>query len=293
MTNEVKEDIDIDSMDFDELSKHLDDVEGVKTEMDTESQSEPEETDGANEDTKEEVQEETEESKEDETSNESPFTKGKSRDELLEIISNNNKNASRQENEIHNFRKSQDEMRTELNEIKKINTDNKTKEKEDDIYKDYDKDDLNIIDTRVVKILEQRNENERINNQKQQERYSDENEQVWKSIADTMSITDPDLKVNLEKKLLDEIKSKGKESTLSSKGWVSAYSRRILPELSKSKESLKPSTSKEGLIKRKKDASTTTGGANTSSNNSLKGKPEPSDPDEYVKWLIANTGERI
>ena len=224
--------------------------------------------------------------------------KGKERTDLISSIQNGSKKISRQNNEIFllkNQLKTERESREAiLSEIKSSKASNEVNEDED-LLSGYDKNDINVINRLVKKQLDANNQNIIRQQKEDQERIEKENDSAWNRYSETLEIIDPNGHSRIKESLINEIQQKGNASTLFKKGWVQSFVKANLkaPSGSKSNSLTQSSNNKTNLVKRKSNAATINGGSNTSNGGSFKGKPEPSDPAEYLKWYKDNTGISI
>jgi hypothetical protein len=92
---------------------------------------------------------------------------------------------------------------------------------------------------------------------------------------------------------MKEIKAKDGYDPLYKKNFVKDFCKDYVNQ--KNSNSGHKPDNKDGLVRKKRLASTANGGgsAASSGSGSLKGKPIPDDPDEYLKWLEDNKGIKI
>lgn len=284
--------IDYESMSEEELSNYLDEQEGKLKETKEEVQSDSGEQQNEQEQEQEEQVEENnsladsanEEQVQEEDNDESVFYKNKKREDLIETIEHGTRKITRQENDIHRLNRELEEIRKN----QKATVERQPKEKDviDELSEQYDSNDISAIDKiveRKLKLIEERRANEK---KQFVEQTVQENELSWSSIQTTLDNLDKGMSKKVQDVLINEMKTQGAENTLQVKGWVTDYTARILPTLNKK---VQPQ-SDEKLIKRKVSASTAGSSNKAPDDRSWIGKPEPKDPDDYLKWLKQNHG---
>jgi hypothetical protein len=217
-----------------------------------------------------------------------PFFKGKSRDELIDIIQHGTQKISRQQNEINNFRLRYEKNNTTL-ENKNVNE----KQPIDDLYEHYDKDDVESIQQIVRQTLKAEDENNRRQQELVLESNENQNQIAWKSLSNLLNVQNPEVARSIEDQLNTEIATMGRERTLQVPEWVNQKVQGLLPQLNTS-NNLNQTNSNMNIRRKKASAATaSSGGGTVSGDSSMKGKPEPSDPEQYVQWLAQNHGLNI
>lgn len=298
MTDTQNNTLDFDSMSEDQLASYIDSG-GATSEV---VEAEKDQDNGVEQpsEQKEEVTEENqvEDDQQEEVYEEDVRFKGKERPDLISSIQNGSKKISRQNNEIYLLK---NQLRTEresreaiLNDIKSSKA-IKEVDEVDDLLSGYDKNDINVINKLVKKQLDANNQLIIKQKKEDQERIESDNDSSWNRYSETLAILDPTSHERIKESLINEIQQKGNASTLYKKGWVQSFVKANLKDSggSTSNSSNQSSNNKTNLVKRKSNAATINGGSNTSGGGSLKGKPEPSDPVEYLKWCKDNLGISI
>ena len=246
-----------------------------------------------------EVVEEEVEEVEEVLNEESPFYKNKSRDDLIQSLEHGTQKISRQENELNGIRK-----QLELIQQNQLLLSNQQKadpgdvDEAEEFLSQFDDDQMRAIDLIIEKKIKNDHEKELKNTSEQKDRNQKENNLAWKGLENTLNYISPGLKRKAEDLLLKEMESLGEDQTIYKSEWLQSFIEKRLPTLSLNDESnLKPNNSngynKDSLIKKKVNASTISSGSYNAGETSLKGKPEPRDPDEYLQWLNQNSGLKI
>lgn len=213
---------------------------------------------------------------------EKEFYKGKSREELIAMVENGTRKISEQGNAIHQFKTQLDSVQAQVQTIQS----SKEQKQEDDIlsqYRDEDKEAIRKL-IRQERLAETQQQQE--TSKQERQRAVDENERFWESLQ----AINPKLAAEIQPKVFDTIR-KDPDNTYYKPGWMAQNFRSFIPAQGGNAGQTTPN---DGLIRKKVGAATAVGGtSNPSQTSSLKGKPEPSDPDEYVKWLRDNQGISI
>jgi hypothetical protein len=296
--------LDFDSMTEEELEAYLDEKEGVgqsRQSPEVEQVETEEAEDGGAESAnveqpENEVQDDTPETGEDndessEESEESPFYRGKKREDLIKTIEHGTKKISSQENSINQLKKELEELKANQQTILTQQSTQKPQSEEDDYTDLYDSDDLKAIDKLVEKKLRQIEEQKQTQSQQQIKMNAQNNELEWASIESSLTVLDPKMAGDLKESLLKEMQVNGAENTIQQPNWVREFAITSLQRLRNSTDTTRKRN--DGLIERKRNATSVGSGSVVASDNSLKGKPEPDDPELYVKWLAQNQGIKI
>jgi hypothetical protein len=212
---------------------------------------------------------------------ESPFYKGKSREEVIEMQENAKRKISQQQNELH-------QMRLEMENIKgQVSALAKPVETKEDPFeaalKTYDKEDLRIIEQIAERKIREKEEL-RLNETKEKTRKAQEaNEATWRILAPIISSTYPTMANQIQDEIMDKIKA-DPENTLNKEGWLESYWRSYkVPESASSRKT----ESNEVVVKRKIMAATVGGGnGSVSGNGTAKKSVESMNAEEYADYML-------
>jgi|TARA_R100000093_G_scaffold65670_1_gene36724 hypothetical protein len=288
MTEQEKnEDINFDSMDEEQLEKFINSG-GETSDPESDETSEKEETEKVSEEKKEEeVNDESDDSEEpekenqeeetEESNSESAFYKGKNREDLIEMIDEQNRHISRQGNEIGSLRKIQDQVNDLESEVRA-----KPKKEEDDLLSSYDSQDIQAIEL----ILDKREKKRLAEAQEWISYNKKQNEIDYQELQNNTELFE---KVS---PLLDEkFESSGKtqeeriRNTLETDpGWL----KKTIFEVVSNNFSVPDPKVKSGNdenVKRKKSKANSINNTKSANINTRKFKSEPDDPNEYIEYL--------
>lgn len=280
--------MDFDSMSEDQLEKFIN--SGGQTEPESNDQTDSERKEIVNEENEivneeiaepeaeepEEVDQDEQEEEEKETeSEESNFYSGKSRDDLINMVEENNRHISRQGNEIGELRK----LREDMNTLKeKVETPNKA---EDDLLSQYDSKDIDAIE----KILDRR-EQQKQNQVKQMVQYNKrQNELDYQELQSNKELFDKVVPI-LDEKF--ESMGKNEEERIRNSlerdpGWVKKTIFESVTRLTNGKPKIKKSNNQ--ALKDKKSKASSINQTKSANTNTRKYKTEPEDPNEYIEYM--------
>tara|TARA_R100000789_G_C3008547_1_gene150695 strand:- start:465 stop:1370 length:906 start_codon:yes stop_codon:yes gene_type:complete len=291
MSEEVKEDINFEEMETEQLEKFITSggqtVEVASDETPKEEEKEEEKEEVVSEKEEEESSEESEESEEPEVNQEevsetNNFYKGKERDDLIKIIEDQNRHISRQGNELGDFRK----VVKEVEELKSTVNSKPKAEEEDAFLAQYDKNDVEAIEKLISNKIESREANKRDFIEKQLKYNKEQNEKTFEKLQQ-----ESDLFVKLEPFLENKFESSGKtqeeriRNTLEiDPNWV----QNTVLEVFKNNFSLntpKVNSKDNNDVVRKKKSAGSINNSKSGNLNTRKFKEEPSDPNEYLEYM--------
>lgn len=206
-----------------------------------------------------------------------PF-QGKSAEELLKIIQDQQKYISQRGNEIGEFKRELNELRAAM--AAKDST--KQENKEDDDFSDWDKDQIEVVEKLVEKKLTAR-EKEKVELQnREREDARKSNLEAYQRVKD-----DKDL-FSLIGSELDRLYEKYGEDAIYTKGWVENAVGKAVRDIitKKTKED-----EVEDKLKRKKEQAQTTKTTSTTAETTVSKKPvSKMSADEYLEYAKANLG---
>ena len=224
----------------------------------------------------EEVDQDEQEEEEKETeSEESKFYSGKSRDDLITMVEENNRHISRQGNEIGELRK----LREDMNTLKeKVET---PKKAEDDILSQYDTKDIDAIE----KILDRR-EQQKHNQVKQMIQFNKrQNELDYQELQSNKELFDKVVPILDEKfaSMGTNEEERIRNSLERDPGWVKKTIFESVTKLTSGKPKIKKSNNQ--ALKDKKSKASSINQTKSANTNTQKYKTEPEDPNEYLEYM--------
>ena len=223
----------------------------------------------------EEVDQDEEEEEEETESEESKFYSGKSRDELINMVEENNRHISRQGNEIGELRK----LREDMNSLKEQVT--KPQKAEDDLLAQYDKKDIDAIE----KILDRR-EQQKNNQVKQMIQYNKrQNELDYQELQSNKDLFDKVVPILDEKfsSMGKNEEERVRNSLERDPGWVKKTIFESVTKLTSGKPTMKKSSNQS--LKEKKSRASSINQTKSANTNTRKYKAEPEDPNEYIEYM--------
>lgn len=223
----------------------------------------------------EEVDQDEQEEEEETESKESKFYSGKSREDLIKMVEENNRHISRQGNEIGELRK----LREDMNSLKEqVAT---PKKAEDDFLAQYDKKDIDAIE----KILDRR-EQQKQNQVKQMIQYNKrQNELDYQELQSNKELFEKVVPI-LDEKFASMGKNEEeriRNSLENDPGWVKKAIFESMTKLTSGKPKIKKSSNQS--LKDKKSKASSINKTKSASTNTMKYKSEPEDPNEYLEYM--------
>ena len=209
------------------------------------------------------------------TSEEKPFYKGKTREELIEMVENGTKKISKQNNEIHDFRGRLES----LEQTKKQEIDKSQESVEQELLNRYNEEDITVVAKIVERELSKKDKLKQQAEQKQKETNAQENEAFWSSLI----AINPELAKEMESEIHDKM-LKDRDNTYFKPGWVQQFYKNYVS--GDGKEESKPAAN-NNLVKRKRSAATAGSGAVGGTKKAPTKSVEAMNDDEYLQHLLS------